>query len=89
MAKRSSTGAIVCPRCGVPSAKVIGRSESLPVIYLRCDDCGRTSISPEETLAVRRGAGTPRPLPPEFVPSSSGFPRSTLSLRRHEMPVAP
>jgi len=26
---------------------VIGRSESLPVIYLRCDDCGRTSISPE------------------------------------------
>jgi len=31
----------------VPSAKVIGRSESLPVVYLRCDDCGRTSISPE------------------------------------------
>lgn len=47
MAKRSTSGAIVCPRCGVPSAKVIGRSESLPVIYLRCDDCGRTSISPE------------------------------------------
>ena len=38
---------IVCPRCGVPSAKVIGRSESQPVIYLRCDDCGRTSIAPE------------------------------------------
>jgi hypothetical protein len=26
---------------------VIGRSESLPVVYLRCDDCGRTSIAPE------------------------------------------
>ena len=38
---------IVCPRCGVPSAKVIGRSESQPVIYLRCEDCGRTSIAPE------------------------------------------
>jgi hypothetical protein len=46
MAKRSTPG-IVCPRCGGPSAKVIGRSESLPVLYLRCDDCGRTSISPE------------------------------------------
>jgi hypothetical protein len=46
MAKRSPAG-IVCPRCGVPSARVIGRSESVPVVYLRCDDCGRTSISPE------------------------------------------
>jgi hypothetical protein len=47
MAKRSGSGALICPRCGVPSARVIGRSESLPVVYLRCDDCGRTSISPE------------------------------------------
>jgi hypothetical protein len=46
MAKRPASG-IVCPRCGVPGAKIIGRSESLPVLYLRCDDCGRTSISPE------------------------------------------
>lgn len=46
MAKRTSPG-IVCPRCGVPNAKIIGRSDSLPVLYLRCDDCGRTSISPE------------------------------------------
>ena len=46
MAKRSTSG-IVCPRCGVPSARVIGRSEALPVLYLRCDDCGRTSVSPE------------------------------------------
>ena len=46
MPKRSTSG-IVCPRCGVPSAKVIGRSESHPVIYLRCDECGKTSISPE------------------------------------------
>jgi hypothetical protein len=46
MAKRTAP-AIVCPRCGVAAARVIGRSESLPVLYLRCDDCGRTSISPE------------------------------------------
>jgi len=26
---------------------VIGRSEALPVLYLRCDDCGKTSVSPE------------------------------------------
>ena len=46
MAKRPAAG-IVCPRCGVASARIIGRSEALPVVYLRCDDCGRTSISPE------------------------------------------
>jgi hypothetical protein len=46
MAKRASTG-VVCPRCGVPAARIIGHAESLPVVYLRCDDCGRTSISPE------------------------------------------
>jgi DNA-directed RNA polymerase subunit RPC12/RpoP len=46
MAKRNTSG-IVCPRCGVPSARVIGRSEALPVLYLRCDDCGKTSVSPE------------------------------------------
>ena len=46
MAKRSTSG-IICPRCGVPGAKIIGRSESLPVLYLRCDDCGKTSVSPE------------------------------------------
>jgi len=45
MAKRS-TG-LVCPRCGAPAAKIIGRSEALPVVYLRCDDCGRASVSPE------------------------------------------
>jgi ribosomal protein L37E len=48
MAKRASATTIICPRCGVPSARVIGRSESLPVIYLRCDDCGRTSVQPEQ-----------------------------------------
>jgi predicted RNA-binding Zn-ribbon protein involved in translation (DUF1610 family) len=45
MAKR--TTGIVCPRCGVAGARIIGRSESLPVLYLRCDDCGKTSISAE------------------------------------------
>ena len=56
MAKRSTSG-IICPRCGVPSAKVIGRSESLPVIYLRCDECGKTSIfvaGTGETGSLRR-----------------------------------
>jgi len=46
MAKRS-TQDVVCPRCGLPSARIIGRSESLPVVYLRCEECGRTSIAPE------------------------------------------
>jgi hypothetical protein len=47
MAKRTSV-ALICPRCGVPSAKVIGRSETYPVVYLRCDDCGRTSVTPDQ-----------------------------------------
>jgi hypothetical protein len=47
MAKRTA-GVVICPRCGVPSARVIGRSETYPVLYIRCDDCGRTSISPEQ-----------------------------------------
>ena len=46
MAKRAAAG-IVCPRCGVPSARVIGHNDSLPVVYLKCDDCGKTSISPD------------------------------------------
>jgi len=45
MAKRVTT--VVCPRCGMASAHVIGRSEELPILYLRCDDCGRTSIAPQ------------------------------------------
>jgi predicted RNA-binding Zn-ribbon protein involved in translation (DUF1610 family) len=47
MPKRSSSSAIVCPRCGGAAARIIGHCESHPVVYLRCDDCGRTSISPE------------------------------------------
>jgi hypothetical protein len=46
MSKRT-TPAVVCPRCGAPAARIIGRSESLPVLYLKCTDCGRTSIAPE------------------------------------------
>jgi len=48
MAKRSSAGAVICPRCGVPSARVVGRSESHPVVYLRCDECGKMSVLPSE-----------------------------------------
>ena len=44
-AKRVHDGEI-CPRCGRANARVLGRSESVPVVYLRCDDCGRTSVAP-------------------------------------------
>jgi hypothetical protein len=46
MAKRT-TAAILCPRCGLAAARIIGRSESLPIVYLRCGECNRTSIAPE------------------------------------------
>lgn len=46
MAKRPPP-AVLCPRCGVAGARIIGRSESLPILYLRCSDCGRTSVAPE------------------------------------------
>ena len=36
---------IVCPRCGRPEARIIGRSESIPVVYLRCDGCRLASIT--------------------------------------------
>jgi len=35
-----------CMRCGKFEAQIIGRSESLPVLYLRCDGCHLASISP-------------------------------------------
>jgi ribosomal protein S27E len=48
MPRRTSaaTAGVVCPRCGMLAARIIGRSESLPVIYLQCEDCGRTSVAP-------------------------------------------
>jgi hypothetical protein len=36
----------VCPKCGRPTARLIGRSETYPVLYLRCDDCCHTSVAP-------------------------------------------
>ena len=36
-----------CAVSTVAGARVIGRSESLPILYLRCSDCGRTSVMPE------------------------------------------
>lgn len=35
-----------CPKCGRLTAWIIGRSESVPVLYLRCDECRHTSIAP-------------------------------------------
>jgi len=46
MAKRPK-GGLVCPRCGGAGARVIGHAEELPILYIRCDDCGKTSIAPE------------------------------------------
>jgi len=39
------TDTVVCPRCGRFSAKIIGRSETLPVVYLRCDGCQLASVA--------------------------------------------
>ncbi len=36
----------VCPKCGRATARLIGRSETYPVLYLRCDDCSHTSVAP-------------------------------------------
>jgi len=45
-AKASSGDREVCPKCGRPNARIIGRSESFPVLYLRCDGCSHTSVAP-------------------------------------------
>ncbi len=36
---------VECPRCGRSMAKIIGRSEVIPVVYLRCDGCHQTSVA--------------------------------------------
>jgi hypothetical protein len=35
---------VLCPRCDRWMAKVIGRSEVIAIIYLRCDGCQRPSV---------------------------------------------
>ena len=37
--------AVECPRCGRHMAKIIGRSEALPVVYLKCDGCQLPSVA--------------------------------------------
>lgn len=37
---------VVCPKCGRSTARIIGQSESFAVVYLRCEDCHRTSVAP-------------------------------------------
>jgi len=34
-----------CPRCGRDAAKMIGRSDVLPIVYLRCDSCRLLSVT--------------------------------------------
>jgi hypothetical protein len=36
---------VLCPRCDRWMAKVIGRSEVMPIVYLRCDGCHRPSVA--------------------------------------------
>jgi hypothetical protein len=36
---------VECPRCGRYMAKIIGRSEVVPVVYLRCDGCHMPSVA--------------------------------------------
>jgi hypothetical protein len=36
---------VECPRCGRFTARIIGRSETVPVVYLRCDSCHQTSVA--------------------------------------------
>lgn len=44
--RNSAPGGEQCPRCGRSNARVIGRSETLPVMYLRCDECHQVSVAP-------------------------------------------
>ena len=43
--RRDDRDRVVCPRCGRFDAKVIGRSESVAVVYLRCAACNLTSVA--------------------------------------------
>ena len=36
---------VECPRCSRFTARIIGRSETLPVVYLRCGSCHLTSVA--------------------------------------------
>jgi hypothetical protein len=45
-ADNASRDSEVCPRCGRTTARIIGRSESFPVLYLRCDECHHLSVAP-------------------------------------------
>ena len=45
-AKPTSGDREMCPKCGRPNARIVGRSESFPVLYLRCDGCSHTSVAP-------------------------------------------
>ena len=44
--RKKMRDAAECPRCGMLAARVIGRSEHLPVLYVTCEECGRTAIVP-------------------------------------------
>ena len=39
------TETVACPRCGRDAARIIGRSEVLPIVYLRCDGCHLPSVT--------------------------------------------
>jgi DNA-directed RNA polymerase subunit RPC12/RpoP len=76
MAKRVTSG-VICPRCGVPSAKAMV-DPSRPVVY-RCDDCGRrpfrqNSSSPGQEGRERQEGQVGVPPVVSASPSSSALP---------------
>jgi Zn finger protein HypA/HybF involved in hydrogenase expression len=42
---KNRADAVECPRCGRHMARIIGRSEAVPVVYLRCDGCQMPSVA--------------------------------------------
>ena len=41
----ASVELVQCPRCRRSAARVIGQSDVMPVLYLRCDGCHATSVA--------------------------------------------
>jgi uncharacterized Zn finger protein len=43
----------LCPKCGSHKTEVVGRSNDLSVLHVRCTACGtRSEVSKAETAAV-------------------------------------
>ena len=99
MARRPNAAVgVVCPRCGMLAARIIGRSESLPVIYLQCEDCGRTSVAPSGEQAYSSDNRVDKYIPDtnsadaatrSGVGAARPFPTHSVSPSRSNTSVAP